>query len=527
MTTTDKSTSPSPVLTRTQRVNQEVAERLRARNVLLWIVAPVPEHARVERALVDAAAAARFPCLFWDCSTGLSEASGRVRTTNNDPAAVLAAVRDSKERAVYVLRHMHRWLADPAMQQSIRSRARELQNGVPAAEARAMIILAPTAEGAADVGAIVLEYPIPDRAEMAKILDDVIAGLPEDYRAGAAPNGKREAAIDAAVGLMASEAEDCYARSLVKTRTIDPALVSAEKKRVVAREKVLTWIDPDPRGLDGIAGLDVVKSWCTSRRAGFSERARAFGLRAPQGMFLVGVSGCGKSLTPKCIAAAWQVPLLRLDMGALKSKYVGDSEANIRKALQLAETVSPCVLWLDEIEKALNGSTGEQGDGGVSADALGAILTWMQERKGSVFVVATANDVRALPPELLRKGRFDEVFFVDLPTLPERRDIAAVTLRQYGRASETVDLDAVAAATDTFTGSEIAAIVPDALFMAFEDGERAISTADLLKAAASVVPLAATAKDKIDDLRSWAKGRARPASTPMVVKAGAGRALDL
>ena len=525
MTTTDKSTSP--VLTRAQRVNQEITERLRARHTLLWIVAPVPEHPRVERAIVDAAAAARFPCLFWDCSTGLSEASGRARTTNTDPAAVLFTIRDSKERTVYVLRHMHRWLADPVMAQSIRSRERELKNGVPATEARAMVILAPTAEGAADLGATVIDYPIPDRVEMARILDGVIAALPEDYRANAAPNGTREAAIDAAVGLMASEAEDCYARSLVRSRTIDPVLVSAEKRRVVAREKVLTWYEPDPRGLDGIGGLDVVKAWCTARKVGFSERARAFGLRAPQGFLLVGVSGCGKSLTPKCVAAAWGVPLLRLDMGALRSKYVGDSEANIRKALQLAETVSPCVLWLDELEKALGGSTGEQGDGGVSADALGAVLTWMQERQGSVFMVATANDVRSLPPELLRKGRFDEVFWVDLPSLPERREIAAVTLRQYGREPETVDLAAVAKATEGFTGSEIAAIVPDALFAAFNDGERALTTADLLTAAGTVVPLAKTAADKIDDLRAWAKGRARPASTPVETAKGTGRALDL
>ena len=526
MTTTDKSTSPASVLTRAQRVNQEITEHLKARHTLLWIVAPTPEHPRVERALVDAAAGARLLCLFWDCATGLSDASGRARTNNTDPAAVLGVIRDSKERAVYVLRHMHRWLADPVMAQMIRSRERELK-GVPAAEARAMIILAPTAEGAADLGATVIDYPIPDRAEMARILDGVISALPEEYRAGAAPNGTREAAIDAAVGLMASEAEDCYARSLVRSRTIDPVLVSAEKRRVVARERVLTWYEPDPRGLDGIGGLDVVKAWLKARKVGFSERARAFGLKAPQGIFLVGVSGCGKSLTPKCVAAAWQVPLLRLDMGALKSKYVGDSEANIRKALQLAETVSPCVLWLDEIEKALGGSTGEQGDGGVSADALGAVLTWMQERQGSVFVVATANDVRSLPPELLRKGRFDEVFWVDLPTAPERAQIAAVTLRQYKRDPEAVDLAAVARATDGFTGSEIAAIVPDALFAAFNDGEREITTADLLAAAATVVPLAKTAADKIDDLRAWAKGRARPASTPVETKAGQGRALDL
>jgi len=215
-------------------------------------------------------------------------------------------------------------------------------------------------------------------------------------------------------------------------------------------------------------------------------------------------------------------------MGALRSKYVGESEGNIRKALQVAEAVSPCILWLDEIEKALAGSTGAQGDGGVAADALGAVLSWMQERQGSVFVIATANDVRALPPELLRKGRFDELFWVDLPTSAERSAILAATLKQYDRTTDGIDLAALASATATFTGAEISALVPDALFAAFADGERLITTADLLAAAATVAPLAKTASEKIEGLRAWAKGRARLASSPEVeTTSDVRRALDL
>jgi len=276
-----------------------------------------------------------------------------------------------------------------------------------------------------------------------------------------------------------------------------------------------------------IGGLDLLKNWLTARKAAFGPRARAFGLPAPKGMLLLGPPGTGKSLTAKCVAAAWQMPLLRLDMGALKSKYVGESEANIRKALQVAEAVAPCVLWLDEIEKALAGSTGAQGDGGVSADALGAVLSWMQERAGAVFVVATANDVRALPPELLRKGRFDELFFIDLPTADERVAIAKASLGQYGRADAQVDAAEVARATQGFTGAEIAALVPDALFAAFAAGERQITTADLVAAAATVAPLSKTAAEKIEALRTWAKGRARPASLAETVASQGSRALDL
>jgi hypothetical protein len=262
-------------------------------------------------------------------------------------------------------------------------------------------------------------------------------------------------------------------------------------------------------------------------------------MKAPYHNFVANgfvVHNCGKSLIAKCVASAWGVPLLRLDLGALRSKYVGDSEANIRKALQVAETVSPCVLWVDEVEKALAGSTGEQGDGGVSADALGAVLSWMQERKGSVFVVATANDVRALPPELLRKGRFDEVFWVDLPTRDERKAILASALREHGRDLDAlgsaygneVTLDQFLGLTEGFTGAEIAALVPDALFEAFADEERALTVEDLENSAGSVVPLSKTAKEKLDDLRAWARGRARPASrVEEVAPGGPARALDL
>ena len=296
---------------------------------------------------------------------------------------------------------------------------------------------------------------------------------------------------------------------------------------MIARERVLEWFDPHPAGLDGVGGLELLKDWLAKRRQAFSAKARAYGLPAPKGMLLVGVPGCGKSLTAKAVAAAWGMPLLRLDLGALKSKWVGDSEQNIRKALNVAETVSPCILWLDEIEKALAGATQGAADGGVSSDALGAVLQWMQDRAGSVFVVATANDVSSLPPELLRKGRFDEVFFVDLPTTSERVAITCAALREYDRDPATIDVDAVADATAEFTGAEISALIPDAMFSAFADAERALTTDDVLRAARATVPLAKTASEKIATLRAWATGRARPASDNRPGAQSARRMLDL
>lgn len=506
------------------QVNADITALLRSRHTLLWVQSP--EELRVERALVTAAADATFPIRFWDCSIGggIKDAEGRLITAISDPTEALRYIADNKDRAVYVMRDLHGWF-DQIVVRTLRSLARTLQT-VPKNEARAIILLTPPRDAHPDlVGVPLIPYPLPDRAEVGRILDETMRSVPEDMRTNAVPN--RDAAIDAALGLTGDAVQNCYARSLVTTRTVDPVLVANEKRRVIARASGITWYDPDPRGLDAIGGLDLLKPWLTARRSAFSARARAFGLPTPKGALLVGVPGCGKSLTAKAIASAWQMPLLRLDMGATQSKYVGESQANIRSALAIAETVSPCVLWVDEIEKALAGAMGPQGDGGVATDALGTLLSWMQERKGQVFVIATANDVRGLPPELLRKGRFDELFWVDLPTTTERTEILRATLTAHERTTDGIDLAAVSGATEGFTGAEIAALVPDALFEAFADGERTITTVDLCRAAATVAPLSKTAAEKIAELRAWAKGRARPASTPESTAASLARALDL
>ena len=516
-----------------QRTAADVAALLRARNPLIWIVSK--EEARVESLLMLAASAAAYEPRFWDCSTGISDYAGAPQEQGRgvtDPAQAIAAIRDSRKRQLWVLRDLAPWLRDPTVTRALRSLARSLPLS-PRDEARAVVVLTPDANVPAELAghAIVIDWPLPDRAEIAQLLDGAIAALPDGIREAAALNGAREAAIDAAVGLTGEEAQSCYAKSMVLSRKIDPAAVAQEKRRVIARERVLEWFDPLPGGLASVGGLDLLKSWLASRRAAFSPAARAYGLPAPKGCLLVGVPGCGKSLTAKAIATAWGMPLLRLDMGALKSKFVGESEGNIRKALKVAETVAPCVLWLDEIEKALAGATSGAADGGVSADALGTVLSWMQDRAGSVFVVATANDVSALPPELLRKGRFDELFFVDLPTPIERAAIVATALRAHGRDPALFSLEqlhAIAGATKDFTGAEVSALIPDALFAAFADAGREITAADLILAAGNTAPLARTAAERITKLRDWAKGRTRPASSAQESTEQAGaRVLDL
>jgi hypothetical protein len=522
---TDKSeTKP----TRSQAAATDVTALLRARNPLLWIV--TREEARVEDYLIAAAKAAKLTPRMWDVAQGVTDADGTRSEINAlDPDAVLEAIRDRAirnpdrrpERGLWVLRDFGPWLAGPAGAATTR-RLRNLTRLLPTTEVdliQAVVVLTTSREVPAELSAhaTVIDWPLPDRAEIAAILDATVAPY-----AGVDPlkNGSREAAVDAAVGLTGEEAQACYAKSLVQLRRVDPAAVAQEKRRVVAREGLLQWFDPLPGGLDSVGGLDQLKTWLVERASAWTPAAKAYGLQSPKGMLLVGISGCGKSLLAKATSTAYMVPLLRLDMGALKNMYVGKSEENLRKAIGTVEAIGRCVLWIDEVEKAMAGATQGAADGGVAADSLGFLLSWMQERKGECFIVATANDVRALPPEFLRKGRFDEIWWVDLPTFEERSAVLAAALRTHGRDADKlgIDMPAVAAACDQFTGAEIAAIVPDAMFAGFADNGREITTEDLLRAAATVAPLSKTAGDKIAEMRKWADGKARPATSKTEAK---------
>lgn len=536
---------------KSQTIASDVVALLRARNPLLWIV--TREEARVERFLIEAAIKAGYLPRTWDVAQGVCDITGKVESIGSaDPGDTFNAIREHAKgnntnaikRGVWIMRDLAPWLQGPAGAltcRQVRNLARSLP-GTARDTAQALVVLTTSSDVPAELAghATVIDWPLPDREEIAGILDAAISSLPESdekgnpLRAAAAPNGTRDAAIDAAVGLTGEEAQACYAKSLVQHRRIDPATVAKEKQRVITREKVLEWYDPLPGGLDSVGGLDVLKSWLKTRSTAYSPEARAYGLPAPKGAVLVGVPGCGKSLFAKATATAWGVPLLKLDLGALKSKFVGESEGNLRKAFKVIEAIGRCVVWVDEIEKALQGATSGSADGGVSSDALGALLSWMQERQGEAFVIATANQADVLPPELLRKGRFDEVWFVDLPTLPERVAVLAASLRNHGRDPRKIDsaesFEQVGKACEGFSGAEIAALVPDALFAAFNDNGREIEARDLINAAETVVPLSKTAAEKITALRAWAKGRARPATratAPVAVSATGNRVLDI
>jgi MoxR-like ATPase len=512
----------------------DVTALLRARNPLLWI--STREEGRAERLIAEACASASYPARFWDCATGVSDITGQPvgpGETCTDPAEVLRFIRGARERGVWILRDLPPWLRDPGVMRSLRSLSRGLALS-PREQARAIVVLTPETKIPDELSghAIAIEWPLPDREEIGRILDARINSVPEvdaegkPFRATIAPNGVRDSAIDAAVGLTEAEADSCYAKSLVQLRRIDPVTVAQEKKRVIAREKVLEWYDPIPGGLEAVGGLDLLKGWLSTRKSAFSPKARAYGLPAPKGVLMLGPPGCGKSFTAKAIATGWGMPLLRFDIGALLSKWVGESGSNVRRALKVAETMAPCVLWIDEIEKGMPTGGAGGADGGVGSDILGAFLSWMQERQGSVFVVATSNDVRALPPELLRKGRFDEIFWIDLPTYTERIEIVKAALRSNGRAP-IEGVEQVAIVTEGFTGAEISALIPNAMYRAFADGERPISIDDLVRCADATVPLSKTSKEKIATLREWAKDRTRMATSPEKIAIGQPGGLDL
>ena len=354
-----------------------------------------------------------------------------------------------------------------------------------------------------------IDMALPEMAALGSVLDSIVnatEGL-------TAPNPElREAALQSALGLTTTEAENVFALSIVEAAEVSPAVIAREKANTLKKSGLIEIISANT-GLNDIGGLENLKEWLQRRAGAFGNSAKAYGLPAPKGLLIVGIPGTGKSLTAKATAGAFGLPLLRLDMGRVFGGIVGQSEANLRAVIQTAEAIAPCVLWIDEIEKGFSGSKSSgTSDGGTSSRVFGSFLSWMQEKEKPVFVVATANDVSQLPPEFLRKGRFDEMFFVDLPDTPERRQIWEIVIARHGRKAADFDVDALAKSADQFTGAEIDAVFVDSLYDAFLEGGREPTDLDLTQAMTRMVPLARLMDGQISALKNWAKGRARTAA---------------
>ena len=320
--------------------------------------------------------------------------------------------------------------------------------------------------------------------------------------------------MQAALGLTLGEAENVFAKIIVKNQRLSGEHVNevfAEKQQIIRKSGLLEYYAAE-EDFTSVGGLSVLKDWVNKRAVAFTAEARAFGLPAPKGVLLLGVQGCGKSLCAKAVSRLWQLPLLRFDMGRMFGSLVGSSEENVRRAIAVAESIAPAVLWVDEIDKAFTGSQSSGvTDGGTTARVFGTFLTWLSEKSAPVFVVATANDVSQLPPELLRKGRLDEIFYVDLPLDEERAEIFRIHLAKRNRNPEEFDLPALAAASPEFSGAEIEEAIISALYDAFY-AKQELATAHVLATLSQTVPLARTMAEKITAQRNWAIGRARNAS---------------
>lgn len=469
------------------------------------------EEARAEAEIQAAAAELNRPLHVWSVTEGFADtAAGTVRDCP-DPLAALDLTDTVEGEAVVLLRDFGAYLEDrdPVLVRKLRDLLRRAKAG-----GKLVVLLGSwrplPPELEREITRLDLALPGPD--ELGRVLD----GILDSAQLSPLPADTREAVLAAAAGLTTLEAENAFALSVIESGTVSSSVVSREKAQALRQVGLLEVVEATPH-LDAIGGLESLKGWLRQRRHAFTQRARDYGLPAPKGMLVLGVPGTGKSLTAKATATVFGVPLLKLDAGRLFGSLVGQSEANLRAATQTAEAIAPCVLWIDELEKAFAGSgaAGQGGgDGGTSARVFGGLLNWLQEKTAPVFVVATANDISQLPAELLRKGRWDECWFVDLPDSRERAAIWDIVIAKYGRDQTAFDPVVLARASERHTGAEIEGVFVEALHRAFAE-EREPAPLDLGEGLTASVPLAVTMSESIERLRQWAKGRARPAAAPV------------
>ncbi|KAF0243869.1 MAG: ATPase, partial [Planctomycetota bacterium] len=467
-----------------ETLREDLKVYIRARYPVLYLVSG--EEERVERMIGRIAADLQKKVYSWTCSGGFDAAhieqdlldgpkpmlaspvdfgeSNAQSPATKTPAGALDFVLNSAERALFVLHDFHPYLDEPAVVRRLRDVIMNLKKSF-----KTLILVSPVLKIPEEIerDVTVVDIPLPDEKELADLLKAFLNSVKTDGRIAVSEDKDLfERVARAAQGLTESQASNVFARAAVNDRKFnaqDLPLILAEKKQVLRKAGILEFFEHQ-ESMSSVGGLESLKKWLASRKDAFSERARTYGLPQPKGCLLLGVQGCGKSLSAKAIAATWKLPLLRLDIGSLFSSYIGASEANMRKAILTAEGLAPVVLWLDEIEKGFAGmKSGGNSDAGASLRVFSTFLTWMQEKTKAVFVIATANRIADLPPELLRKGRFDEIFFLDLPSAAEREEIFRIHITKRRRDPSRFDLKALAAAAKGFNGAEVEEAIVSAM----------------------------------------------------------------
>jgi len=495
-------------------VDQELETLIRARYPIIYIVSW--EEKRVEDTLREIAQNRSKKIFTWTITQGMLAANNvAVNPTTRDPISALDFVLTTTDPAIFILKDYHTFLNDAVVVRRLRDLTLALKTTY-----KTLIILSPLLKLPSELekDITVIDYHLPTIEELNELLEGVIRSVKDNpqIKVDLTPE-MREQILKAAQGLTANEAENVFAKSLVEKRCFDVEVILTEKQQIIRKSGILEYF-PAIEDINNIGGLETLKDWLHKRVNAFTDKARQFGLPEPKGILLLGVQGCGKSLAAKAISSLWKLPLLRLDVGKIFSGIVGSSEENMRRAISMAESISPCILWIDEIEKGFAGTQSSPfSDAGTTSRVFGSFITWLQEKTAPVFVVSTANEVTILPPEMLRKGRFDDIFFVDLPSERERKEIFEIHLRKRRRDPKKFDLKRLAVASEGFSGAEIEQAILAALYDAFDEG-RELTNEDILRNLKQSIPLSQTMREKIESLRRWAADRARPASAPPPVR---------
>ena len=487
---------------------------IRAGNPLIAI--PTIDEERALKVVQEAARGIPRPAFCWSMSEGLRPL---VPETKKDPLVkpgnaikALQHVRgQSQSRTIYVFKDLGPHCKDALVHRTIRDLMAQFR------ESKSTLILIDALPLPDEIARFTLRFELgwPGAEELEDVVRKTYKRIrKESYEEVTSRLTRREIEqlVQSLRGLTCAQAERVISSAVLEDFSLTgddiPHIVEA-KRTLLGSQGCLESIAADFDSED-IGGLENLKEWLRRRRKGFSREAREFGLEPPRGLLMLGVPGCGKSLCAKVVAADWGMPLLRLDPGVLYQKFIGETESQLRLALRQAESMAPCVMWIDEIEKAFASASAASADGGLSKRMFGTLLSWMQDHRHPIFIIATANDISALPPELMRKGRFDEVFFVDLPRADVRAEVLSIHLRRHNRDPKAYDLAGLASAAEGFSGSELEQAVVSALFNAFSEGEE-LSDEHLYEAIEETQPLSVLNAEKVAHLRHWAANRCVPA----------------
>jgi SpoVK/Ycf46/Vps4 family AAA+-type ATPase len=492
-------------------MQEELNILIQAQYPLIYLVTAEEDRAEKEIATIAQGKQSPRKMYVWTLTHGMVEYGQPPTKEHNStisPEMAIDWTTRQKDPAIFVFKDLHPFIDSAAVKRWLRDAIASFQG-----THKTIILMSPIQQVPIELEkeVVVIDFDLPNLAS----LDLVLSQQLDRTRQNRLSSEAREKLLKASLGLTKDEAEKVYRKAYVKRGRITEAevdIVLSEKKQLIRRNGILEFIEEDET-IDSVGGLDELKGWLVQRSGAFTERARAYGLPQPKGMLILGVPGCGKSLIAKTTSRLWGLPLLRLDMGRVyDGSMVGRSEANLRGALKTAESISPAILFIDELDKAFAGTSGSaDSDGGTSSRIFGSFLTWMQEKTSPIFVMATANRVERLPGEFLRKGRFDEIFFVDLPTQSEREAVFKIHLSKRNRDLQRFDLEQLSKVADGFSGAEIEQALIAAMYDAFAQ-DREFTQLDIIAAIKATLPLSRTMTEQVTALRDWARQRARPAA---------------